>query len=268
MPSTCSAALLSKAPNVRESGHGRSGRESARLRRIRNGRGLANLCNNPGQKRFRGFGGSGSTGGSSPTSGAPRATSSRSARSSGGPGPTPTSEVLLDEKLAELLIRHGLELTADETHSLALTWRRLDPWPDAVAGLERLRRGYVLGPLSNGSFALLTRDGQAGGLPWDCIVSTELFGTYKPDRRAYEGAARLLGLAPDAVMLVAAHLGDLRAAAAAGLRTAYVPRPLEWGPAGPSAGAARPRLRCGGNRLLFAGRPAVLGRCRRVNRPR
>jgi 2-haloacid dehalogenase len=150
----------------------------------------------------------------------------------GGTRPHTDVEVLLGEKLAELLIRHGLELTADETHSLALTWRRLDPWPDAVAGLERLRRGYMLGPLSNGSFALLTEMAKRAGLPWDRIVSTELFGTYKPDRRAYEGAARLLGLAPDAVMLVAAHVGDLRAAAAAGLRTGYVPRPLEWGPAG------------------------------------
>ena len=149
-----------------------------------------------------------------------------------GARPYADVEVLLREKLAELVVRHGLELTAAETRSLTLTWRRLDPWPDAVAGLDRLRRDYVLGPLSNGSFALLTEMAKRAGLPWDCIISTELFGTYKPDRRAYDGAAGLLGLAPDAVMLVAAHVGDLRAAAAAGLRTGYVPRPLEWGPAG------------------------------------
>jgi 2-haloacid dehalogenase len=141
-------------------------------------------------------------------------------------------ETLLAETLDVLLARHRLELAPDEVESLRSAWRRLDPWPDAIAGLERLGEHYVLGPLSNGSFAMLTDMAKRAGLPWDCILSTELFSSYKPDPSTYLGAVRLLGLAPGQVMLVAAHRGDLRAAAAQGLRTAYVPRPLEWGTAG------------------------------------
>jgi 2-haloacid dehalogenase len=109
-------------------------------------------------------------------------------------------------------------------------WDRLDPWPDARPGLERLAGRYTVSPLSNGTFAGLTRMGRHGHLPWSCIISTELFGTYKPDPRTYLGAARLLGLEPGQVMMVAAHPPDLRAAARQGLRTAFVPRPEEWGP--------------------------------------
>jgi 2-haloacid dehalogenase len=150
----------------------------------------------------------------------------------GGARPHSDVETLLGDMLGELLLRYGVDLTATEVEWLKSVWRRLDPWPDSRHGLKRLRRHYVLGPLSNGSFALLTEMAKRGSLPWDCILSTELFSAYKPDPRTYQGAARLLGLAPDEVMLVAAHVGDLRAAAAAGLRTAYVPRPLEWGPQG------------------------------------
>lgn len=138
-------------------------------------------------------------------------------------------ETLLAETLDVLLAQRRLRLGASELEWLRLAWHRLDPWPDAVGGLERLRRHYVLGPLSNGSFAMLTDMARRSGLPWDCILSTELFSAYKPDPSTYLGAARLLGLAPTQVMLVAAHVGDLRAAASLGLRTAYVPRPLEWG---------------------------------------
>jgi 2-haloacid dehalogenase len=93
-------------------------------------------------------------------------------------------------------------------------------------------------PLSNGGFAMLTTMAKRAGLPWDCIISTELFGTYKPDPAAYRGAAALLGLPRDEVMLVAAHVGDLRAAQRAGLRAAYVPRPLEWGTDAPAPAEA------------------------------
>jgi len=141
-------------------------------------------------------------------------------------------ETLLGDTLEMLLARYGIDLEATQVESLKSVWRRLDPWPDAREGLERLRRHYVVGPLSNGSFALLTEMAKQAGLPWDCILSTELFSAYKPDRRTYEGAVRLLGLAPGQVMLVAAHVGDLRAASSVGLRTAYVPRALEWGSTG------------------------------------
>ena len=112
-------------------------------------------------------------------------------------------------------------------------WHRLDPWPDSVPGLTRLRHRFVLSPLSNGSFALLTNMAKRAAIPWDCILSTELVRAYKPDAAAYAMAHTLLNLAPHEVMLVAAHAGDLRAARACGLRTGYVPRPLEHGPDGP-----------------------------------
>jgi len=143
-------------------------------------------------------------------------------------------EVLLGRTLARLVGEAGLRVATDDLERLAGAWRRLDPWPDAVRGLTRLKQRFVVGPLSNGSFALLTEMAKRAGLPWDCIISTELFGSYKPDPATYRGAVALLGLQPGEVILVAAHRGDLRAAAACGLRTAYVPRPLEWGPAGPS----------------------------------
>jgi len=127
-----------------------------------------------------------------------------------------------------------LDLPAEELAPLRLVWHHLDPWPDAVDGLARLRRSYVVAPLSNGGFAMLMAMAKRAGLPWDCIISTELFRAYKPDLAAYRGGAQLLGLPPDAVMLVAAHTGDLRAAQRAGLHAAYVPRPLEWGESAPA----------------------------------
>jgi 2-haloacid dehalogenase len=133
----------------------------------------------------------------------------------------------LDEVLAEL---HITTLSDDQKDHLARVWHRLRPWPDAVAGLTRLRAHYVLAPLSNGNVALLTNMAKRAGLPWDCILSAELVRAYKPDRAVYQMAADLLGLRTGEVMMVAAHKGDLRAAATVGLRTGFVPRPLEWGP--------------------------------------
>jgi len=139
-------------------------------------------------------------------------------------------ESLLAEPLDRLLGRHLIELGPSGRRVLLGAWARLDPWPDVADGLDRLRRRYTIAPLSNASFAQLTGMARRAGLGWDCIISTELFGTYKPDAAAYLGAARLLGLDPGEVMLVAAHPADLLGAAAAGLATAYVPRPDEWGP--------------------------------------
>ena len=109
-------------------------------------------------------------------------------------------------------------------------WHRLKPWPDAVPGLTRLRRRYIIGPLSNGNVALLVNMAKAAGIPWDMICSTELFGHYKPDPETYLGTARILGLEPGEVMMAAAHNGDLAAARACGLRTAFWPRVIEYGP--------------------------------------
>ena len=131
-----------------------------------------------------------------------------------------------------LLPEFGLEgrLTPDELARLNLVWHRLDPWPDAVEGLARLRSRYVVATLSNGNVSLLVNMAKHAGLPWDCILSAELARHYKPDPEVYRMAADLLGLPPEAVMMVAAHKPDLLAAQAVGFRTAYVPRPMEFGP--------------------------------------
>jgi 2-haloacid dehalogenase len=127
--------------------------------------------------------------------------------------------------------RFGLGgLTDVQRADLNRAWHRLDPWPDAVAGLVRLKRRFTIAPLSNGNLSLLTAMAKRAGLPWDCVLSAELFRHYKPDPEVYLGAADLLGIAPDALMMVACHPSDLRAAAECGLRTAYVRRPLEHGP--------------------------------------
>jgi 2-haloacid dehalogenase len=132
--------------------------------------------------------------------------------------------------LDELLGRFRIEgLTEAEKDHLNRAWHRLTPWNDSVAGLRRLKKRYVIATLSNGNVALLTNMAKHGGLPWDCILSAELFGHYKRDPEVYQGAARLLGLEPGEVMMVAAHKDDLDAAVQTGLRTAFVQRPLEFG---------------------------------------
>lgn len=136
----------------------------------------------------------------------------------------------LDEVVAEFALE---VLDGRERDELNRAWRRLQPWPDSVAGLTRLRRRHVLCTLSNGGIALLVDLARFGGLPFDAILSAELCRTYKPDPRTYRMVPLLLDLRPEEVMLVAAHASDLRAAAAEGLLTAYVRRPLEWGPGAP-----------------------------------
>ena len=121
-------------------------------------------------------------------------------------------------------------LSEAERDDLNRVWHRLSPWPDTVSGLTRLRTRYVLASLSNGNVALLVNMAKHSGLPWDAVLSAELAHQYKPDPEVYLTAADLLGLQPEQVMMVAAHKGDLRAAAALGFKTGYVPRPLEYGP--------------------------------------
>ena len=136
--------------------------------------------------------------------------------------------------LDTLLPRFGLDaLDEGERDTLNRAWHRLDPWPDVVAGLDRLRRRFTIATLSNGNVSLLVDMARRAGLPWDCVLSAELFhGHFKPDAEVYLGAARLLDVAPGELLMVAAHPSDLAGAARAGLRTAYVPRPLEHGPHG------------------------------------
>ena len=133
--------------------------------------------------------------------------------------------------LDELLIKFGIAgLTEDEKRDFNKAWHRLDPWPDSVPGLTRLRQHYIIATLSNGNVALLTNMAKYGGLPWDCILSAELVRHYKPNPETYLMAADLLGLEPSEVMMTAAHKDDLKAARALGLKTAFVPRPFEHGP--------------------------------------
>lgn len=130
-----------------------------------------------------------------------------------------------------LLEKHGLAgLNEAEKAELNRVWHRLDPWPDAVAGLTRLKRRFIIGTLSNGNVGLLVNMAKRAGLPWDVVLSAELARHYKPDPEAYRMPPDLLGLERAQVMLVAAHPNDLAAAAREGLRTGYVPRPLEHGP--------------------------------------
>lgn len=143
--------------------------------------------------------------------------------------------------LDELLVRFKIEgLSEAEVANLNRVWHRLDPWPDAVSGLTRLRKRFVIAPLSNGNLSLLTNMAKHAKLPWDCILSTELVKHYKPDRETYLMPGEFFDLEPAAVMMVAAHTGDLQSAQALGLRTAYVHRPLEYGgtrtPTLPAAG--------------------------------
>lgn len=133
--------------------------------------------------------------------------------------------------LDELLVQFGLEtLGEEEREMLNRVWHRLQPWPDAREGLALLRQRFLVAPLSNGNVALLTNMAKHADLRWDCILSAELAKCYKPDAEVYLTAARLLGLQPAEVMMVAAHNGDLLGAQAAGLATAFVYRSSEHGP--------------------------------------
>ena len=130
-----------------------------------------------------------------------------------------------------LLEQFNIEgLSEAEKDHFNRAWHRLTPWPDAVPGLTRLKKKFIITTLSNGNVALLTNMAKNAGLPWDAILSSELAKRYKPDKEVYLTAADLLGLRPEQVMMVAAHKGDLRAAKSVGFKAGFVPRPLERGP--------------------------------------
>ena len=131
-----------------------------------------------------------------------------------------------------LLPRFGLaHLGEAERDHLNHVWHRLDPWPDTVRGLTRLKARHTICSLSNGNLGLLTNMAKRAGLPWDCVLSAEVFRAYKPDPRTYLGVADVFRVPPAQVMLVAAHQDDLAAARGCGLSTAYVERPQEFGAA-------------------------------------
>jgi 2-haloacid dehalogenase len=148
-----------------------------------------------------------------------------------GESPWMTVDAIHRRKLDQLLVEYGISgLSEEEIASFNRVWHRLDAWPDVIPGLALLRQRYTVAALSNGNVALLTDMAKWARLPWDFIFGADLFGAYKPDPRVYRGAAELLGHQRDEVMMVAAHLGDLAGARRAGLKTAYVHRPLEYGP--------------------------------------
>ncbi|WP_429206735.1 haloacid dehalogenase type II [Massilia sp. UYP11] len=143
-------------------------------------------------------------------------------------------ELLQRENLETLLARHGADFGAmpgAELAELNRAWERLDPWPDVLEGLARLKRRFPIGPLSNSHIAGMLRLARYGGLPWDTILGAEIARSYKPQPQTYLKSADAVGLPPHEFALVAAHNGDLQAARACGLRTIFVRRPHEHGPA-------------------------------------
>lgn len=145
--------------------------------------------------------------------------------------PWTTLDRLHRETLVETLAEHGINDLPDTVlHGLTLGWHRLDPWPDVVAGLTRLKARHMIAPHSNGNVRLLVDMAKRAGLPWDLILGAEVVRAYKPLPDSYRRAVSLLDLEPEQCLLAAAHNDDLRAARACGLRTAFIPRPTEHGP--------------------------------------
>ncbi|MBU1361895.1 MAG: haloacid dehalogenase type II [Gammaproteobacteria bacterium] len=144
---------------------------------------------------------------------------------------------ILEHVLAEFGVTH---LDDERKRELNRAWHRLPAWPDAVQGLTRLKRKYTICTLSNGNIGLLTDMAKRAGLPWDCVLSAEVFRAYKPDSRTYLGVAKVFDVPPEQVMLAAAHHDDLAAARGCGLLTGYIERPLEFGVANPKDVSPQP----------------------------
>ena len=137
--------------------------------------------------------------------------------------------MILDDVLGDF---PTLGLSEEEREHFNRVWHRLDAWPDVAGGMLRLKSKYIVAALSNGNVSLLTNMAKHAGIPWDCILSAELARHYKTDKEVYETAAHLLSLDPPSILMVAAHNHDLEGARAVGFRTAFISRPLEWGPGG------------------------------------
>ena len=144
--------------------------------------------------------------------------------------PWMTVDALHRRMLDQLLHEREIALPEDEIEHLNRAWHRLRPWPDAVAGMERLRSRYIVASLSNGNVALLVNMAKSAGLPWDCVLSAEISGAYKELPQCYLRTAELLALAPSQVMMVSSHKRDIRGAQAVGFQVAFIPRPTEAGP--------------------------------------
>jgi 2-haloacid dehalogenase len=140
-------------------------------------------------------------------------------------------DVLHRESLEKLVARYGIRgLSEPDLDHMNRAWHRLEPWPDALEGLKRLKTKFIVAPCSNGNIALMVNLAKRAGLPWDCILGAETARAYKPMPEAYLASCRQLGLAPVSVLMVAAHNHDLKAAKAQGMKTAFVARPTEHGP--------------------------------------
>jgi 2-haloacid dehalogenase len=149
-----------------------------------------------------------------------------------GERPWTPIDVIHRERLEEILVSFGISDHFDEAEraDMNLMWHRLDPWPDSIPGLLRLKQTYTIGPLSNGATQLLVNMAKRAGIPWDLILSSDVTRAYKRDPRAYQGAIAALAMEPHEVMMCAAHNDDLEAAREQGMRTAYINRPTEYGP--------------------------------------
>ncbi len=140
---------------------------------------------------------------------------------------------LYREALDQLLRERGIAaFSEDELADLNQVWQRLAPWPDTIPGLLRLKRHYIVATLSNADMAAVVRMAKHSDLPWDVILTAELAQSFKPDPKVYRIATQYLGLKPEEILMVACHKYDLRGASAQGFRTAFVARPLEFGPDG------------------------------------
>jgi 2-haloacid dehalogenase len=148
-------------------------------------------------------------------------------------------DVLHRHNLERILPRFGIAGLAEEAaRNLNLAWHRLDAWPDVPPGMARLKRRCLLAPVSNGNISLMVDLARRNGFPWDAILGAETAGDYKPKPRVYLAACEALDLPPGECMMVAAHTGDLLAAAKCGLRTGHIARPDEKGP---GTGEAAPK---------------------------
>jgi 2-haloacid dehalogenase len=142
-------------------------------------------------------------------------------------------DVLQRENLEQLLAAHGVavdDIPEQDLADLTRAWERLDPWPDAVEGLTRLKRRFAIAPISNGHIAGMLHLARFGGLPWDAILGAEISRSYKPQPETYLKSLEAAGYEPGQSAMVAAHNGDLRAARALGMRTVFVRRPHEYVP--------------------------------------
>jgi 2-haloacid dehalogenase len=148
-----------------------------------------------------------------------------------GERPWTPIDVIHREILDRILAAFGIADRFDEAEraDMNLMWHRLDPWPDSIPGLLRLRQTHIISPLSNGATQLLVNMAKRAGIPWDLILSSDVTRAYKRDPRAYQAAIAALGMQPGEVMMCAAHNDDLEAARGQGMRTAYINRPTEYG---------------------------------------